>query len=296
MNLGGSGWRESTISGKGCKGRVKFLYCNWESTFNTPSTLALEYFTTLSRKKEPFPVNLPHLQVILYIYHLICKLILNFPLVAYFSLHMLCPLLRTIPHAGGKQLWQWGEANLGKMSNSVFVLCSAENALFVFSFSPLCSKVSEGKISKTFLRGTDLIFIYALTYITHEVKNYCRDCTGAESPDTCQVSRMPGKKMPGKWSCGSSLGRWKQLLSPSPFSPLWSLFYPTVVRTISFINKWFLGICCFLGIIFTREIYQKEFSLTPLTVGQDNSSPCLSSCCESARLIQIFSLAKWAAA
>lgn len=146
----------------------------------------------------------------------------------------------------------WGQAAVavrrGKFRQDEWqcALYSTETALFVFSFSPLWSKVSKGKTSKTFLRGADLIFIYALTSITHEVKNYCRDCRGAESPDTCQVSRMPGKKCLGNGAVGAALADKSSYSLHLPFSlsglfsiPLWSEPHPFSI------NKWFSGICCF---------------------------------------------------
>lgn len=70
-----------------------------------PQDSGTQMFHNSEKEKEPFLVNLPHLQVILYIHLFIFKLILDFPLVGYFSL-LLCPAARGIPHAGGKQLWQ----------------------------------------------------------------------------------------------------------------------------------------------------------------------------------------------
>lgn len=66
-----------------------------------PQDSGTQMFHNSEKEKEPFPVNLPHLQVILYIHLFIFKLILDFPLVGYFSL-LLCPAARGIPHAGGQ--------------------------------------------------------------------------------------------------------------------------------------------------------------------------------------------------
>lgn len=53
--------------------------------------------------------------------------------------------------------------------------------------------------SAGYLRGTNLIFIYASTYIIYEVKNFSGGCTRAESPvprDTLPDSRSGQGKLP----------------------------------------------------------------------------------------------------
>lgn len=62
------------------------------------------------------------------------------------------------------------------------------------------------------MRGTNLIFIYALTHAIHEVKNYYRGCTHAESLNTCQVlgkQKMEGHSVSGGTSSGSQSGQRK---------------------------------------------------------------------------------------
>lgn len=53
------------------------------------------------------------------------------------------------------------------------------------------------------MRGTNLTFIYASIYVIHEVKNYCRGCTHAESSNICHMlgrQKMEGGSVSGETS------------------------------------------------------------------------------------------------